>query len=236
MDTDKLMQGLREENLALGRQNSLLAGRIEELTQNLSRLYDDLRSTYLRTIKVLAQAIDARDHYTHSHSQNVAAYSLEIAREMGLSWRETQMVAEAAELHDLGKIGIGDNILCKPFQLDDEEWRIIRQHPLIGARILQPLNFLGTVIDLVKQHHERYDGTGYPEGLREQEILLGARIIHLADAYETMRSPRAYRKVPIPQEEALAEIRRNSGVQFDPKVVEVFLKIVDRLEAGALSN
>lgn len=225
----KIMQGLQEQNTALQKQNTLLAKRIEDSTKNLSRLYEDLRSTYLRTIKVLAQAIDARDHYTHSHSENVAKIAVAIAEEMKLPVKEIELIREACELHDLGKIGIEDTILSKPTGLTDEERAQINKHPVIGARILEPLTFLNGVIELVKQHHERYDGLGYPQGLRGEDIILGARIINVADSYEAMRSARSYRKVPLPKEQAIEEIKRNSGKQFDPKVVEAFLKITNKL-------
>jgi len=225
----KLVQSLQEHNVALQKQNTLLAKRIEESTKNLTRLYEDLRSTYMRTIKVLAQAIDARDHYTHSHSENVAKYAVAVAEELGFSAKEIETLRDACELHDLGKIGVEDSILSKAEELTPREWEQIKLHPLTGAQILEPLTFLGSVIDLVKQHHERYDGLGYPNGLRGEDTLLGARIIHLADAYESMSSARSYRKTPLSKEDAIAEIKRNSGTQFDPKVVEAFLKIVDKL-------
>ncbi len=225
----KLYQSFKEQNASLHKQNVILARRIEESTKNLARLYEDLRSTYMRTVKVLAHAIDARDHYTHSHSENVAKYAVIIAEELHLTVEQIEMVREACELHDLGKIGIEDNILIKPGSLTSQEWEIIKKHPLIGAQILEPLTFLDTVIDLVKQHHEHYDGSGYPQGLKGEEILFGARIIHLADAYEAMRSPRSYRKVPFTKEETILEIKMHSGTQFDPKVVEAFLKVVDLL-------
>jgi putative nucleotidyltransferase with HDIG domain len=222
-------EGLKEQNASLEKQNILLAKRIEESTKNLTKLYEDLRSTYMRTIKALAQAIDARDHYTHSHSENVAKYAVAIATEMGLSAKEVEVISEACELHDLGKIGIEDNILSKPFSLNTQEWELIKRHPTIGAQILEPLTFLGEVIDLVRQHHEHFDGSGYPEGRRGEDILMGARIIHLADAYESMRSARSYRKVPLKKEEAILEIKNNNGTQFDPKAVDAFLKIVHKL-------
>ena len=225
----KLTQGLKENNVALERQNSLLARRIEDFTKNLTRLYEDLRSTYMRTIKVLAQAIDARDHYTHSHSENVAKYATIIATEMKLSAKEIEIIRQACELHDLGKIGVEDCILGKPGALTEEEWQQIRRHPAIGAQILEPLTFLSDVIDLVRQHHEHYDGKGYPEGRKAEDIHLGARIINLADAYEAMRSARSYRKIPLTKEAAVEEVKKHKGTQFDPRVVESFLNVLDKL-------
>lgn len=225
----KFSQGLKESNQALEKQNMLLARRIEDATTNLSRLYEDLRTTYMRTIKVLAQAIDARDHYTHSHSEDVARIAIAIANYMKLPAKEIELLRQACELHDLGKIGIEDSILLKTSALTSLEWEQIRKHPTIGAQILEPLTFLNGVVDLIRQHHEHYDGTGYPEGRKGNDILLGARIIHVADAYEAMRSARSYRKIPLSKEEAVLEIRRNSGTQFDPKIVDAFLKIVDNL-------
>jgi putative two-component system response regulator len=225
----KFIQGLQESKQSLQKQNTVLAKRIEDSTRNLTRLYEDLRVTYMRTIKVLAQAIEARDPYTHSHSENVAKYATIIASEMGLSAKEIETIRQACELHDLGKIGIGDSILMKPGTLTKEEWVEIRKHPVIGATILEPLTFLSDVIELVRQHHEHYDGSGYPDGKKGEEISLGARIINLADAYEAMRSARSYRKIPLSKEAAIEEIRNNSGTQFDPKVVEVFFRVVDKL-------
>ena len=225
----KLVNGLQEHNTSLQKQNTLLARRIEESTKNLTKLYEDLRQTYMRTIKVLAHAIDARDHYTHSHSENVAKYAVSIAEELHLPAHEIELIRDACELHDLGKIGVEDTILSKPSSLTPQEWEQIKRHPQTGAQILEPLTFLDGVIDLVKQHHEHYDGSGYPEGRKGDDILLGARIIHVADAYEAMRSPRSYRLVPLSKEEAILEIKKNNGTQFDPKVVEAFLKVVDKL-------
>jgi len=223
------LHALQENNQALEKQNMLLAKRIEDSTTNLSRLYEDLRSTYMRTIRVLAQAIDARDHYTHSHSENVARYAVTIANQLKLPAKDIELIRQACELHDLGKIGIEDSILLKQSALTPSEWEQIKKHPAIGAQILEPLTFLNGATELIRQHHEHYDGSGYPEGRKGNDILLGARIIHVADAYEAMRSARSYRKVPFMKEEAILEIKRNSGTQFDPKIVDVFLKVANDL-------
>jgi putative nucleotidyltransferase with HDIG domain len=193
------------------------------------QLYEDLHSTYVRTIKSLAQAIEAKDRYTHSHSRKVTEYAIAISKELELSAAEIEVIKEACELHDLGKIGIENSILNKSGSLTAQEWEQIKRHPVIGAQILEPLTFLSDVVDLIRQHHEHYNGSGYPDGRAGEDILLGARIIHLADAYEAMCSVRAYRKEPRTKEETILEIKRNSGKQFDPKVVEAFLRVVDRL-------
>lgn len=228
----KLLQSLHEHNTALQKQNVLLANRVEDSTKNLVRLYEDLRTTYMRTIKTLAQVIDTRDHYTHSHSQSVAKYAVAIAEELHLSAKDIELIREACELHDLGKIGIQDNILSKSSALSPEEWKEMKKHPLIGAQILEPLTFLSGVTDIIRQHHENFDGSGYTQGLSGDGILLGARIIHLVDAYEAMRSARSYRKIPLTKQEAILEIKNNSGTQFDPTIVKAFLKIVDELDPG----
>lgn len=225
----KLTQSLKELNVSLEKQNTLLAKRIEESAKNLSQLYEDLRSTYMRTIKTLAQAIDARDHYTHSHSENVARYAVAIAEEMHFSAKDIETINEACELHDLGKIGLHDDILIKPAELTPAEWELMKRHPLTAAEILEPLTFLRSAVELIRQHHEHYDGSGYPAGLVGEGILLGARIIQLADAYDAMTSARAYRERPLSKQEAILEIKKNNGTQFDPEVVEAFLKVVDRL-------
>lgn len=220
---------VEEQNVNLKKQNAFLNRRVEELSRNLTHLYENLRTTYMRTIKALAQAIDARDHYTHSHSENVSIYATKIAEAMHLPIQDIEMIRQACELHDIGKIGIHDRILSKEAKLTDTEQEQIKLHSLKGAQILEPLNFLGRVIEFVCEHHEHYDGSGYPYGHKGDEIPLGARIIHVADAYDAMVSARSYRKIPLSKKEAIAEIKRKSGSQFDPRAVEAFLKIVNEL-------
>ena len=192
-----------------------------------ARLHRRLQDMYLNTIKALAAAIDARDHYTRYHSEHVTEYSVSIARQMGLPEEHVQKIREAAQLHDLGKIGIHDQILVKVGKLTEEEWTEIKQHTLKGAEILEPLGFLDGVVKIVKYHHERYGGGGYPAGLSGEEIPIGARIIAVADSFDAMVSERPYRKAR-GYNEAVTELKKCAGGQFDPSVVEAFLKVLGR--------
>ena len=192
-----------------------------------ARLFSSLEEIYIEVITALASAIDARDAYTHGHSQRVTEYAVAIAEEMGLSPAEVDVVRNASILHDVGKIGIKERILKKPGRLTEEERREMEYHPFIGTRILQSVKLLEPVMPLVYHHHEWYDGNGYPDGLRGEKIPLGARIISVADAFESMTSDRPYRKA-LPLEEALAELRHGSGRQFDPLVVQAFMRLVEK--------
>ena len=191
-----------------------------------ARLFESLEEIYIEVITAMASAIDARDAYTHGHSNRVTEYAVAIADAMRLSPAEVDIIRNASILHDVGKIGIKEDILKKPGRLTEEERREMEYHPFIGTKILQSVKLLEPVMPLVYHHHERYDGTGYPDGLRGEDIPLGARIISVADAFESMTSDRPYRKA-LPLEEAMAELRYGAGRQFDPRVVEVFLKLAE---------
>ncbi len=183
------------------------------------------------TIKVLALALDARDSYTHNHSQEVTQYAVAIAREMGLTVKEIELIKDAGLLHDIGKIGIADAVLLKPGRLTDEEYNQIKKHPAIGKSILEPVNCLADKIPLIYHHHERVDGTGYPEGLSGDDIPLGARILAVADSYQAMTSDRPYRKA-LSMQVAIGELEKFRGRQFDSKIVDVFLRILKRMGNG----
>ncbi len=193
-----------------------------------ARLYTSLKDTYLRTVMALTSAIDAKDHYTKTHSEHVTKYTRAIAIEMGLSEKEIEEIKQASQLHDLGKIGVQDYILTKLGKLTPEEWAEIKSHPLKSGEILRPLIFLDGVIDLVEQHHERFDGKGYPFGIKGEDIKMGARIMAVADSFDAMITDRPYRKA-LSKEEAIEELKKCSGTQFDPKVVDAFLKVLDKL-------
>ncbi len=189
-----------------------------------ARLYHNLLNVYLETIRALAAAIDAKDSYTHGHSKRVTEISVALAQVMGCHRDEIDMIRHAALLHDVGKIGIAENILLKPGRLTDEEFEKIKDHPMIGAGILGSIEFLKVVCDVIEHHHERFDGKGYPDRLKADEIPLGSRIICVADSFDAITSSRPYRQ-PLSFDEAEREIERCGGSQFDPRVVAAFIKL-----------
>jgi HD-GYP domain-containing protein (c-di-GMP phosphodiesterase class II) len=174
------------------------------------------------TIKALAAAIDARDPYTRDHSQGVVRYSLMCGRSLSLSRSRLEILEYAGILHDVGKIGIPDAILTKPGPLTDKEYAVIREHPIISANIINGIPLLEPAIELVLHHHERYNGSGYPDGLTREDIPMGARILAVADAFDAMTTDRPYRP-RMPQNHALVELRKYSGKQFCPIAVDAFL-------------
>jgi response regulator RpfG family c-di-GMP phosphodiesterase len=201
---------------------------LEELvalrTEELRRALDTVEEAYRSTLRALTAALDARDSETSGHSRRVVSFSLRLGRELGLDADELRSLEFGALLHDVGKIGVPDAVLRKPSQLDDEEWARMRQHPLYGERILSGIEFLRGASLVVAQHHERWDGTGYPAGSRGRDIDLKTRIFAVADAFDAITSDRVYRAAQS-YEAAAAELREWAGRQFDPEVVAAFLSI-----------
>ena len=210
--------------LRMRRAEAELALANRNLKMRTSDLVERQRSLFLAMVKSLVSALEAKDKYTRDHSNRVTEFSLAIARAMGLDERELQDLEMAAILHDVGKIAIPEKILNKKTKLTDEEFGIIRRHPVIGETILKPVVELQTITGIVRHHHERYDGRGYPDGLKGQAIPVGARIMTVADAYDAITSSRPYRDNESPNY-AVKEIIKCSGVQFDPEVVEHFLEV-----------
>jgi HD-GYP domain-containing protein (c-di-GMP phosphodiesterase class II) len=190
-----------------------------------AELYLELERSYLQTVLALANAVEAKDTYTADHAQGLATLALAVGRELGMSPRELEDLRYGAVLHDIGKIGIPDAILKKPAQLDADEWTRMRQHPALGAQILAPVPRLAGAARMVRHHHERFDGQGYPDGLAGETIPLGARILTVVDSYSAIMDKRVYREARS-QEEAVAELRRCAGTQFDPQVVAAFLRLL----------
>lgn len=185
------------------------------------RLYHDLQQLALSTMTALASAIDAKDEYTRGHCERLSEYAIGLAEYLRMADEDIRVLKYAAALHDIGKIAINDSILQKAGPLTTEEWEIMRTHPVRGAQMVEPIDFLRDAVPLILHHHERYDGQGYPHGLAGEAIPLGARILGVVDAWEAMTSDRAYRPA-LTREAALAELVKNAGKQFDPGLVSAF--------------
>lgn len=201
-----------------------MAGQAAIALDNAS-LYGDLEMSYFSTIKSLAKAIEVKDPYTFGHSEMVTEYAVAVAQKMGLSEWEVRNVKYAGALHDIGKIGIPRGILNKPGKLTEEEFTEVKNHPELGESIIEPVEFLQEPRKLILHHHERFDGSGYPSGLKGEEIPLGSRILAVADSFEAMMSDRPYRK-KLGLDKAIRELEGGSGSQFDPKVVEAFIEVL----------
>ncbi|MBW1972569.1 MAG: HD domain-containing protein [Deltaproteobacteria bacterium] len=195
-------------------------------------LYENIQKMFFETVKALTAAIDAKDKYTYGHSERVANISELIAIEMGMDEREKRIIKLTGLLHDIGKIGVDEAILKKVSPLTDTEFNLIKLHPIIGEQILSPISNFGDVLEGVRGHHEWYNGKGYPDGLKGEDIPLSARIIAVADTFDALTSDRQYRG-KYNEKEALDEIQRSSSIQFDPKVVDAFISLYNK---GLLIN
>ncbi len=189
------------------------------------QLYVDMRENYLSTVEALVQALEAKDTYTSGHSERVGKLAVAIAEGLEMSDDKIQSLKYAAVLHDVGKIGVSEIILNKEGKLLDSEWEVIRSHPVMGQTIIKSIKFLFDIGLVVRHHHERIDGNGYPDGIKGIEIPLESRIIAVADTYDAITSDRSYRKGST-HDEAIAELKRVAGTQLDPEIVEIFCKVV----------
>ncbi len=197
------------------------------IIRNSFKLYVDMRRVYLDTIQALAAAIEAKDPYTRGHSERVAQYAVAIARELDLPEEEIDTIHYAALLHDIGKIGISENILNKPSTLSEEEFEKIKSHPVIGSTIVGRVNFLSKASDLIRYHHERANGSGYPEGLISGQIPRGAEILAVTDVFDALSSDRPYRKA-WEMEELVNKLIIDSGREFNPEVVESLIRVLKK--------
>ena len=197
------------------------------LARRSFELYTKMRKVYLDTIRALAAAIDAKDPYTKGHSERVAKMSVTLAQELNLSGRELENIEYTALLHDIGKIGIADSILGKKGSLTSQEFDRIKEHTAMGADIIEPVDFLKNSYWAIYHHHEKYNGKGYPDGLKSEDIPILARVIAVADAYDAMNSDRPYRK-KLSKDKILNELKDQSGKQFDPEVVKALISVLDR--------
>jgi HD-GYP domain-containing protein (c-di-GMP phosphodiesterase class II) len=189
------------------------------------QLYQDIRDNYLKTIRAFALAVEAKDRYTHGHSENVMKYTVILAKHIGLSEGEIENVKYAGLLHDIGKIGISEFILNKPSRLTPFEFDEIKKHPGLGAKIIADVPFLQPLVPFVLHHHEFFDGSGYPDGIAGENIPLGARILSVADVFEAMTSNRPYRKA-LGMDMVIKALIAGKGTQFDPRLVDAFLEVL----------
>ncbi|MBN2344232.1 MAG: HD domain-containing protein [Deltaproteobacteria bacterium] len=212
---------LQYENANLSK---LLSNQANELRSLVGKLETTVQGRTASLLTGLNAALDLRDTETQGHSRRVALYARRLAEELGVSESEAVDIERGALLHDIGKIGVSDTILLKPAKLNEEEWVEMKKHAEHGYKILENIPFLGNARQVVRQHHERFDGKGYPQGLAGKEIILGARIFAVIDTYDAMTSDRPYRK-GLPHEVAIDEIRKCSGTQFDPELASVWCRI-----------
>lgn len=197
---------------------------LKNKNEELTRYFEEIQTGCLETVMVLANSIEANDPYTRGHCQRVMEISCELGRQLGLGEEDINDLIYATVLHDIGKLGISTQLLRKTSSLDESEYEEIKKHPIIAFNILNSVKFLKNSLDGILQHHERYDGKGYPNGLNGNEISLPAKILCIADAFDAMTSDRPYRK-SMSMDEALKEIEDCAGTQFDPEVVAVFIKL-----------
>ncbi len=203
----------------------LLVGHLEVLLAQFEHA-ESVERLYRETLASLTSALEAKDGYADAHTREVSNLAVAVARRLGASEELVQAIELGALLHDIGKIRVPESVLNKDSALDDDEWAVVRTHPLVGERILAPIEALATVVPIIRSCHERWDGRGYPDGLAGEEIPLGARIVAVCDAFRAMVEPRPYRPA-LDRETARAELERCSGMQFDPAVVTALLRVLD---------
>lgn len=199
------------------------------MASNNKLYYKELRELFYKTIRAISNALDTRDSYTNGHSLRVTLYSMILAKELNLDNEYMEDIEIAGLLHDIGKIAMPKNILCKNGKLTEEEFVVMKSHPVVGEKIVVNIKKLQMISEWVKAHHEKWNGTGYPDGLKGEQIPLAGRIIAIADTYDAMTSTRPYRTA-LSHETAMNEIGRCSGTQFDPQLAELFIKLSDRID------
>lgn len=210
---------LRDLNIKLQKENEEYQKHLEEMVQKRTL---QLEEAIFSSLLLLTSTIEAKDPYTKGHSNRVRLISMDIAKKMNLSKKDLSILEYGSMLHDIGKIGIKDDVLLKKGALNDEEFEIIKSHPSIGAKIIANISFYKPMIPCVKHHHEKYNGRGYPDGLKGEEIQLLPRIIAVADTYDAMTSTRPYRNA-LPKEKALSILKEIAGTQLDKEIVDIFI-------------
>ena len=232
---DPEAESLHDQLKVFAREVGVLYSAERVRTRELEHALESAREMYFATMKSLAHVVEAKDPTTRGHLDRTAHYGLTLARRVDPELADQPEVAYGFFLHDIGKVGIPESILCKAGPLTELEWVVMRSHPNQGARIVEPIPFMGEAVDIVRSHHERFDGGGYPRGLQGEEIPLAARIFAIADSFDAMTSDRPYRSA-LSTEEAVAEIRAASGTQFDPRCVAAFETLAAEDDAFVLHD
>jgi ribonuclease P protein subunit RPR2 len=224
--TDTELDAARRQLVVFAEEIKEIYRRERQRTRELERALQELNDTYLDTMKTLAFLVEAKDVGTRTHLDRAHSYGMALVRMMAPELARRPQIGYGFLLHDIGKIGISERILNKPGPLTSAEWSVMQTHPVIGTQIVAPMRFLGEAVEVIAHHHEKFDGSGYPRGLRADDIPLAARIFAIVDAFDAMTTDRPYRP-SMPADEALEEIVRCSGRHFDPDVVEAFLLFMD---------
>jgi HD-GYP domain-containing protein (c-di-GMP phosphodiesterase class II) len=211
----------------LARTFNYMSAQIEAYDHETQRLYEDIEAGYLETMVALANSIDSKDSYTRGHSQRVAEMAVEIGRELKLTERELKQLRYGGILHDIGKIGIVEAILLKKSSLTDEEMKVMRQHPTIGDSIIQPVSFLKEIRAAVRCHHEWWNGSGYPDGLKGEKIPFIARVVSVADTWDACTTTRPYSRA-LPEAQALEVMQKLRATHLDPGILDAFLKVIEK--------
>jgi len=226
--TKHIAEGDLEYRLEIPSQDEIgrLAASFNDMTASLADARAKLHEYFYRMVQAMVRSLEAKDPYTRGHSDRVSEYSFEIALKMGIPLKEAELLKEAAQMHDIGKLGIQDDILNKKSGLSANEWDIVRKHSEVGEEILKPVFLDVQMLTVIRSHHEHYDGTGYPDGLKADATSIFSQIVSVADAYDAMTSSRSYHAA-LSKEEALAKIKAGSGTHFNPTVVQAFVKILE---------
>lgn len=234
-DVQQRLLAVYGEQVTTALHNTILHMLLHINNRKLSLTYDRLKESYMQTVEALRLLVDAKDDYTRGHSDRVSMYAEKIAERTGMEESQKECVRCAGLLHDIGKVGVSDAILCKDDKLTEEEFAVIRRHPEIGEKILSCIDMFHNLGGIVRAHHERVDGGGYPDGLLGEQIPLEARMISIADAFDAMMSDRHYRK-RLSLSKAMEELAAGRGTQFDERLVDVFLGLIERGELGELEE
>ncbi|MEX2548868.1 MAG: HD-GYP domain-containing protein [Nitriliruptoraceae bacterium] len=236
MDVDGAdeLESLREELRVMSEDLASVIESERAQRREAEAAFRELSSSYTSMVRTLAEVCEAKDSYTRSHLDRTYQYATMLTARIAPEYRDRAEIGYGFLLHDIGKVGIPEAILNKPGPLTEEEWVLMRTHPLLGVNLVKPLRFLGDAVGIIREHHERWDGKGYPGGLRGEEIFLPARIFMMADTFDAMTTDRPYRRA-MPLHAALEEIDTHAGTQFDPEVARAWIGIVEEMERSGRS-